>query len=232
MRRMRASSPATQATDGQARPRQDAADGTEARPRTASRPIEHPVSQPASQPVSRPVPGNATQASMQRQMMARMRVPQQSQGQATPLAMPRTTPADQGASQRPVRNAKQALVASCQPQQAQTRAGWQQPAEPQVPTESAVTEAGASAEESPLSKVIGHLLTFSMTLSMILTPFAVLYSMLPNLMNDILSLPFLLLAPICLVYIVTMFVLGLRVAALFGCGPWYRLLTQGKAAQA
>lgn len=77
--------------------------------------------------------------------------------------------------------------------------------------------------ESLPSRIIGSLLTLSMVLSMILTPFAFFYTLQPELVNSILELPFQLIAPISLIYITIMTIAGIRIAAIFGCGPWYKL---------
>lgn len=77
--------------------------------------------------------------------------------------------------------------------------------------------------ESLPSRIIGNLLTFSLTLSMVLTPFAFLYVIKPALMGAVLDAPFQILAPIALVYVLVMVFLGMRLAAVFGCGPWYAL---------
>lgn len=115
-------------------------------------------------------------------------------------------------------------VPSPQPQ------AWHQPAQapshPQVPPEVGGTPGKEIQQESLASRILGNTLTFSMTLSMVLTPFAFLYVLQPDLMNRILELPFPIIAPIALVYILTMLFLGMRLAAIFGCGPWYRVMAR------
>ena len=77
--------------------------------------------------------------------------------------------------------------------------------------------------ESLASRTIGNMLTFSMTLSMVLTPFALLYVLKPDCMGMLLDAPFQVIAPVALIYVIAMIFLGIRLAALFGCGPWYEL---------
>lgn len=77
--------------------------------------------------------------------------------------------------------------------------------------------------EPLVSRIIGNMLTFSMILSMVLTPFAFLYVMQPELMGKLLDSPFQIIAPIALIYVLAMMFLGMRLAALFGCGPWYAM---------
>lgn len=79
-------------------------------------------------------------------------------------------------------------------------------------------------KSEPLSsRIVGNLLTFSMTLSMVLSPFALLYVLKQDLMEAILDAPFYVIAPIASIYVIAMVFLGMRVAAIFGCGPWYAL---------
>ena len=121
------------------------------------------------------------------------------------------------------------------PYQQQTAQAMRQTQPGQQPTQTVMPPAQQQThepeKESLVSRIVGNLLTFSMTLSMVLTPFAFLYVLQPDLMNRVLELPFPIIAPIAIVYILVMLFLGMRLAAIFGCGPWYRAMRKSPQSQ-
>lgn len=165
------------------------------------------------------------------QAVAQQAVPQAPSPVATGQAQarqapqqPRQQPAPQPQTQQAPQHVQQA------PQQAQ------QQAQPQPQQDDGLDEKQRALmeqrSESFASRAIGNLLTFSMTLSMVLTPFAFLYVLKPELMEKILDAPFQIIAPIALIYVIAMIFLGIRLAALFGCGPWYELTSKPIEAEA
>ena len=79
---------------------------------------------------------------------------------------------------------------------------------------------GEGEGDGAATDLMGRVLTVSVLMSATLTPFALLYAFFPSRVLAVLSLPFPLMLAVVVAYVVITVVIGLRIAWVFGCGPW------------
>lgn len=71
------------------------------------------------------------------------------------------------------------------------------------------------------SRPVEAILTFAMVFSTAFTPFVMLGALVPNIVVEMFSTPWMLM--LFIPYIIAMAVLGLKASSLFGCQTWWRV---------